>query len=137
MFLLALLSEFYFVLYNDASFADQATIHSLIGGGEVAKVAGNATAVTPAWRGSVGDFTIILGFNESTNATDYINARNGVHAQIEPFRQFAPVPLGGQYLNEASRSYDVPRCNTNEADRAITSSLIGNRLTGAPTTRGC
>ncbi|KAI0806129.1 hypothetical protein BC629DRAFT_1144164 [Irpex lacteus] len=72
----------------------------LNGGGAVANVSGDATAVTPAWRDSIADFTIIFGFNETTNATDYVNAKNTVHAQIEPFRQIAPVPQGGQYLNE-------------------------------------
>ena len=74
----------------------------MIGGGVVDQVAGNATAVTPAWRGSIADMTVIFNFNETDNATEYFTAQNNAHAQIEPFRQLAPVPLGGQYLNEVS-----------------------------------
>lgn len=44
--------------------------------------------------------TIISTFHETTNATDYINAKKTVHSQMEPFRQLAPLPFGGQYLNE-------------------------------------
>ena len=73
---------------------------SIIGGGAVAQVPGNATAVAPAWRRSIADMTIIFSFDETTNATDYVNAKKTVHSQIEPFRQLAPVPFGGQYLNE-------------------------------------
>ena len=66
----------------------------------MAQVASDATAITPAWRGAVSDMSITLGFNESNNAADYINAQKSAYAQMEPFRQLAPVPKGGQYLNE-------------------------------------
>ncbi|KAI0695239.1 hypothetical protein BC835DRAFT_1406268 [Cytidiella melzeri] len=73
----------------------------MVGGGVVSTVPGNATAVTPAWRGAIADMTIIVSFNETTNASDYLAAQQATHAQIAPFQQLAPIPLGGQYLNEA------------------------------------
>ena len=66
----------------------------------MANVSGDATAVTPAWRNAIADMTIIFSFNQTSNASDYTAAKNTVHSQIEPFRQLAPVPQGGQYLNE-------------------------------------
>lgn len=106
----------------------------------MANVSGDATAVTPAWRDSIADFTIIFGFNETTNATDYVNAKNTVHSQIEPFRQIAPAPQGGQYLNEVSCH---PSNVNGECDvdlvcyRAMSWSRTGSRRTGALTTTGC
>jgi hypothetical protein len=79
----------------------------MVGGGRVAQVAGDATAVSPAWRNMISDLSITFGFNGTDSAADYLDAQKSVYAQVEPFRQLAPVPQGGQYLNEVRSRHIV------------------------------
>jgi hypothetical protein len=105
----------------------------MVAGGAVAKVAGNATATTPAWRGAVSDMSITVNFNESDNTAGYINAQKFAYAQMEPFRQLAPVPHGGQYLNEVCSEYIVGQAHIlREFYRPISWNRTGNKLSGDP-----
>jgi hypothetical protein len=76
----------------------------MVGGGAVAQIAGDATAITPAWRRSILHLSAVTVFNATDNAAGYLDAQKTVHSQIEPFRQLAPLPQGGQYLNEVRAS---------------------------------
>jgi hypothetical protein len=73
----------------------------MVGGGAVASVDPDETATTPAWRTALTDITIlpVWGANggDSTNFTAQYQT---VFDQIAPFRDLAPVPAGGQYINE-------------------------------------
>ncbi|EPQ55138.1 FAD-binding domain-containing protein [Gloeophyllum trabeum ATCC 11539] len=76
----------------------------MVAGGEVAKVDPDETAVTPAWRTAVSDMTVLPGFvtgGEDALTVDALNKMyQSAYDQIQPLRELAPPPLGGQYLNE-------------------------------------
>ncbi|TFK51006.1 FAD-binding domain-containing protein [Heliocybe sulcata] len=76
----------------------------MVGGGEVAKVGVDETAVTPAWRTAVSDMTVLPGFVTGGAAGLTVDTLNAMYEsafnQIQPLRELAPPPLGGQYLNE-------------------------------------
>ncbi|THH17462.1 hypothetical protein EW146_g3347 [Bondarzewia mesenterica] len=72
----------------------------MVGGGAVAVVGPNSTAVAPAWRTALSDMTVTGSFNQTSNATEIYVVMQSVHDQIQPLRELAPVPAGGQYLNE-------------------------------------
>lgn len=72
----------------------------LVGGLAVSQVNPNATAVTPAWRRTISDIVIDTSWESTSDPTVIANIRQNVYDQIEPLRKLAPVPYGGQYLNE-------------------------------------
>ncbi|KAI0698162.1 hypothetical protein BC835DRAFT_1405494 [Cytidiella melzeri] len=72
----------------------------LVGGGAVAGVAKDATAITPAFRDTISDMTITCPFNETNSASDLAASKQACHDQLKPLRDLSPVPFGGQYLNE-------------------------------------
>ncbi|TFK49873.1 FAD-binding domain-containing protein [Heliocybe sulcata] len=77
----------------------------MVGGGAVAAVDADETAVTPAWRTSVSDMTVLPGFvtgGEGALTVDVLDAMyQSAYDQIQPLRELAPPGLGGgQYLNE-------------------------------------
>ncbi|TFY77864.1 hypothetical protein EWM64_g6152 [Hericium alpestre] len=69
-------------------------------GGVVGNVSVNATSITPAWRNTVSDMTLAANFDQSSTAAEVQAAIQSVHAQIQPIRDLAPPPTGGQYINE-------------------------------------
>lgn len=77
-------------------------IFSMVGGKGVSNVDPDATAVTPAWRTVISDMIVNDIFNETNSPAEILAVRQNVHDQIQPFRDLAPVPTGGQYLNEVS-----------------------------------
>ncbi|EPQ52429.1 FAD-binding domain-containing protein [Gloeophyllum trabeum ATCC 11539] len=76
----------------------------MVGGGAVAAVGPDETAVTPAWRTSVSDMTVLPGFATGGAAALTVGALDAMYQsaydQIQPLRALAPPPAGGQYLNE-------------------------------------
>ncbi|THH14000.1 hypothetical protein EW146_g6283 [Bondarzewia mesenterica] len=72
----------------------------MVGGGAVATVDPNSTAVPPAWRTTITDMTLSGSYNETANATEIHALWQSIHDQTQPLRELAPIPAGGQYLNE-------------------------------------
>jgi len=74
-------------------------LYSMVAGGAVSQTDPDSVAVTPAWRTAVSDMTVIptVGVNASV---DIRAIQQLGYDQIQPFRELAPPPAGGQYLNE-------------------------------------
>ncbi|THU85198.1 FAD-binding domain-containing protein [Dendrothele bispora CBS 962.96] len=73
----------------------------MVGGGAVASADPDSAAVTPAWRTAITDVTIANEYDVTATAEEIQALRQNVFDQVQPLRELAPVPQGGQYLNEA------------------------------------
>ncbi|KAF8904749.1 hypothetical protein CPB84DRAFT_1772742 [Gymnopilus junonius] len=74
----------------------------MVGGGPVATADPSTVALTPAWRTIVSDLVLLPtgpGLPPATTA-DVPAIRQALFDQMQVFRQLAPPPIGGQYLNE-------------------------------------
>jgi hypothetical protein len=71
----------------------------MVASGVVSQIDPDSVPVTPAWRTAVSDITVIpsVGVNASV---DIRTIQKLGFDQIQPFRELAPPPSGGQYLNE-------------------------------------
>lgn len=79
----------------------------MVGGGPVATQDPSTVAVTPAWRNIVSDLVLLPtgpGLPPATTA-DVPAIRQTLFDQMQTFRQLAPPPIGGQYLNEVRVSH--------------------------------
>ena len=74
----------------------------MVGGGAVAQGDPDSAAVTPAWRTTITDMTIANAWAENATVAEIQAVKQGVYDQMQPLRALAPVPLGGQYINEVS-----------------------------------
>lgn len=72
----------------------------LVGGGAVSQVDPDSSSVTPAWRTTISDIVLTTTWQEGSNLSVIQAARQSVHDQLQPLRELAPVPAGGQYINE-------------------------------------
>ena len=81
----------------------------MVGGGAVAQGDPDSAAVTPAWRTTASDMTVGNVWAENATLAEIQAAKQGVYNQIQPLRELAPVPIGGQYINEvrACMSFSV------------------------------
>ncbi|PCH42465.1 FAD-binding domain-containing protein [Wolfiporia cocos MD-104 SS10] len=73
----------------------------MIGGGAVASADPDSVAVTPAWRRMTAHILLTTSWNQTSDPAVVEAARKSVRDQVEPLRQLAPLPIGGQYINEA------------------------------------
>lgn len=73
----------------------------MVGGGVVSKVDPEAVPVTPAWRTAITDM-FISTFWDSSDPAEIQAAKQQTFDLIQPFRELAPIPAGGQYLNEVT-----------------------------------
>ena len=97
------------------------TKSSLIGGGAIADVDPGSTAVTPAWRTAITDFTVIPSFS-SSNTSDILAIQKTAFDEIQPFRELAPIPAGGQYINEVGATIQIQ--SAPDSNHIICCSLI-------------
>jgi len=72
----------------------------MVGGGAVAQGDADSSAVTPAWRTTISDVIVANTWAENATLAEIQAVKQGVYDQIQPLRALAPVPLGGQYVNE-------------------------------------
>lgn len=71
----------------------------MIGGGAVSKIRTDSVPVTPAFRTVISDM-VVNTFWDTSNPAEIQTIKQQTHDQIQPFRDLAPIPAGGQYLNE-------------------------------------
>jgi len=73
-------------------------------GGAVSEVLVNATAVSPGFRHSFPDLSVLVNFNaeDATTANEIHSFAQAAHNQLAPLRELSPPPFGGQYVNEVS-----------------------------------
>ncbi|KAJ8086653.1 hypothetical protein AAF712_001966 [Marasmius tenuissimus] len=83
----------------------------MVGGGAVAAFDGSKVSATPAWRRTISDMTVANEYESDATPEQIQALREDVYNQIEPLRQLAPAPHGGQYMNEP----DVLEKNPQEA----------------------
>ncbi|KAK7448042.1 hypothetical protein VKT23_013799 [Stygiomarasmius scandens] len=71
-------------------------------GGAVSEIPVNATAVSPGFRHSISDLSVLVNFNaeDATTANEVHNFAQAAHDQLAPLRELSPPPFGGQYVNE-------------------------------------
>ncbi|KAF4613051.1 hypothetical protein D9613_010701 [Agrocybe pediades] len=76
--------------------------HYMVGGGPVSTNDPSEVSITPAWRNITTSLIIlptgILGIDDPTSSLEAI--RRSSYEQTQVFRELAPPPFGGQYLNE-------------------------------------
>ncbi|KAJ7137762.1 hypothetical protein C8R44DRAFT_838071 [Mycena epipterygia] len=72
----------------------------MVGGGAVAQIDPDSAAVTPAWRTAITEIEVLPSFSDPPT-TDIRVIQQEAFNSIQPFRELAPPPFGGQYLNEA------------------------------------
>ncbi|KAJ7610291.1 hypothetical protein DFH06DRAFT_1346069 [Mycena polygramma] len=74
-------------------------VNYMVAGGAVAELNADAVAVTPAWRTAISDLTILPSFGAAPDVDIRIIQQEAFDS-MQPFRDLAPPPFGGQYLNE-------------------------------------
>jgi hypothetical protein len=108
----------------------------MVGGGAVAQADPDSSAVTPAWRRTISDVIVANIWAENATVAEIQAVKQGVYDQIQPLRELAPVPYGGQYINEVRAwiSFSVHLLIIAYSSPMI-SRWTGKVLIGADTTR--
>ncbi|KAJ6573868.1 hypothetical protein DFH09DRAFT_1151296 [Mycena vulgaris] len=71
----------------------------MVAGGAVSQIDPDSAAVTPAWRTSISDMTILPSFTAADDV-DIRVIQQTAFDEMQALRTLAPPPSGGQYLNE-------------------------------------
>ena len=82
-------------------------LYSLVGGGAVAQVDPDSSAVTPAFRRTISDIGTFTTFDtdNTTTAASIEQMMTQLHDEYAALRELAPSPYGGQYYNEVRLPY--------------------------------
>ncbi|KAF5343248.1 hypothetical protein D9758_013433 [Tetrapyrgos nigripes] len=70
----------------------------MVGGGYVLTVDPSSSAACPAWRHTITDMVLMGGANDTADIRPHYEE---MHENILKYRNLAPPPYGGSYLNEA------------------------------------
>ncbi|PCH42460.1 FAD-binding domain-containing protein [Wolfiporia cocos MD-104 SS10] len=73
----------------------------VVGGGVVSTIDPDSAAVTPAWRRMITHVIARAPFNQTSDPKVVEAYRQAAHNYTEPLQRLAPIPYGGQYINEA------------------------------------